>query len=167
MGVAKRKWAGLQFSAPPPTLAYTNEIWYEYRVRQDTQKSILDQLPASNRKSAILTTRCHFERFQVSIICILFLNYLLDKLLLVSASSKHLWDQFLLRKSSIFPTLLPWRRQGERHSERHHAIKHKILITPTYIIQTSWNFIHTSGSVKYFKICIFGSGRGQTEVGGA
>jgi len=40
-----------------------NKIWYTYIVPQETQKSLLDQLPATNTKSAFLLARRHFGVF--------------------------------------------------------------------------------------------------------
>ena len=52
-----RSGRGLKFPPPSPTLAYANEIRYARRVHQDAQKSLSDELPASDRKSAVLTAR--------------------------------------------------------------------------------------------------------------
>ena len=136
VGVAKRKWAELRFSAPPPTLAYTNKIWYVFRVWQDAQKSLLDQLPASNRKSAIWTTRCHFKPFQVSIMCVLVLligSTITLFLLHLNTCEINYYQEKTFRIPSAVVVAPPRRTQ----SERHYAIKHKILITRTYVIQMS------------------------------
>ena len=52
-----RSGRGLKFPPPSPTLAYANEIRYARRVHQDARKSLSDELPASDRKSAVLTAR--------------------------------------------------------------------------------------------------------------
>ena len=116
--MAKRKWAGLKFSAPPPTLAWTNEIRYAYRTHQDAQKSLLDQLPASNRKCAILTTSRHFEPFHVSVIRVLVLNYLSDQLLLGFCFILTPVTSIIIKKTFDFPDTVAAarpRRSPSRH----------------------------------------------------
>ena len=119
--MAKRKWAGLKFSAPPPTLAWTNEIRYAYRTHQDAQKSLLDQLPASNRKCAILTTSRHFEPFHVSVIRVLVLNYLSDQLLLGFCFILTPVTSIIIKKTFDFPNAVaaaPPQRWPPRHETR-------------------------------------------------